>query len=220
MNMLPAAWGQITVQLSFFAYIGMLLPQLLYNLRRKSVHGLSWLMHFILFCGCICDAGYGLGRLMPWQYYSITIFNIFVLSIQHFQFYIYSRRALPRFYFAATIFLSFLLICVAASLRNKAANQDLFLGFGYVGTTAWLLNSLPQITVNWRLQSTAGVSFLFVVIGLLAMLCDTVSAYSLGWGLPNKIGGPISVTCQAVLLFQFWRYRKGSATPAAELTSP
>lgn len=91
--------------------------------------------------------------------------------------------------------------------------------FGYIGTTAWLLNSLPQIIVNWRLQSTAGLSLLFVVIGLLAMLCDTVSAYSLGWGLPNKIGGPISVSCQAALLFQFWRYRKGSVAPAGELTS-
>ena len=90
---------------------------------------------------------------------------------------------------------------------------------GYCSLLTWLSASLPQLAENRRLQSTEGLSFSFVLLGLLAMSCDTISAYSLNWALPNKLGAPISVLLQAALLVQFGVYRRQSLSKLLPLRS-
>lgn len=218
---LPEAWGLVTIQLSFFLYLGLYLPQLFHNIIRRSTHGLSWLMHLLMITSALCDVGYSLGLAMPWQYYTISGFGLGLLAVQHLQFGLYNRQRLPHFYTPVTAGLVVMGGAITISLQNRGAHQLIYLLLGYASMSGWLIAMVPQVRANSRLKSTEGLSLGFVLIGLFGLSCDTISAYSLNWALPNKIGTPVSVLLRLVLLAQFFYYRKSraAAPPALGLAS-
>lgn len=163
-------------------------------------------MHIILLISSICDLFYALSRNMPWQYYMVAVVSICTLSTQHFQFWRYHRRNLPPFYRTGTVLLILLGLFETVLLRTSRESWLLSL-CGYIAMAGYFSASLPQILINRRLRSTAGVSLSFVLLLAGGLCCDIVSAYSLNWGLPNKIGGPASLLLQFILLRQFWIYR-------------
>lgn len=160
----------------------------------------------ILLISSICDLFYALSRNMPWQYYMVAAVSIGTLSTQHFQFWRYHRRELPPFYRLGTTAL-ILFGLFATVLLRTSRECWLFSLCGYIAMTGYFIASVPQILINRRLRSTAGVALSFVLLLAGGLCCDIVSAYSLDWGLPNKIGAPASLLLQFILLRQFWIYR-------------
>lgn len=200
--------GSISVNLSFLLYMFMLAPQLVLNIRRQALHGLSWGMHLLLLVSAICDACYAIDRGMPWQYYSVSFILISILGFQHAQYVRYHRDSLPLLYRPVTIALG-MFVVVAGGLLASHTVRWLFPIFGYVSMVGYLVASVPQIITNRRLRSTEGVALSFVLLQTGGLCCDAISAYSLNWGLPNKIGAPASLSLQAMLLTQFVLYRRG-----------
>lgn len=174
-------------------------------------------MHVIMLSSYICDIGYGMGTYMPWQYYSISFAAAGMLSIQHLQFWRYRRGHAPRSYVPFTCGLLLLLLIIVGHLCNRAAHQPLFTFLGFVSVLGWNGADLPQLFVNRRLRSTEGLALPYVLFGILGICCDIISAYGLNWGLPNKIGAPVSLCLKLILLLQCWLYRQSPslAKPAS-----
>lgn len=197
--------GHITLRISFFVYLFFFVPQIIHNIKRNSVQGLSFRMHLILFTAFICDFGYGIGRQMEWEYCLVSFIGILSLLLQHSQFKVLNTE-LPKYYYLITVLLILLFGLVAGSLIFDLGNRQFYTGLGFVATAGWLTYTLPQIHKNFTLKSILGLSLGFILLGLCASLCDTVSAYALDWGLPNKIGAPISSCLKLIILFQFSLY--------------
>jgi uncharacterized protein with PQ loop repeat len=219
--MLPHRLGQLTIQISFVFYMSMFVPQLLFNLRHRGVHGLNWLMHLILLTSCLCDSVYGISQHMPWQYYSVSLSGLVLLSLQHVQFWLYQREQLPPGYKPITALLALLAVVGVCAVLRADPTRKIFPILGGLAGCGYLTASLPQMLTNQRRQSTEGLSFLFVMFQTVGLLCDVISAYSLDWPLPNKIGAPISLLLQLVLLYQFYAYgyrKRRSANALTERT--
>jgi uncharacterized protein with PQ loop repeat len=200
------AVSSVSLQLSFVLYMFMLFPQILLNFSRHGLYGLSWGMHMILLISSICDLFYALSQKMPWQYYMVAVVSIGTLSTQHFQFWRYHRRNLPPFYRGSTVVLILFGLFATVLLRTHRESW-LFSLYGYIAMGGYFSASVPQILINRRLRSTAGVALSFVLLLTGGLCCDIISAYSLNWGLPNKIGAPAALLLQFMLLRQFWMYR-------------
>lgn len=206
--MLSPALGHIMVHFSFIFYMIMLLPQIYLNIRRQSLDGFSWGTHLILFISSICDSFYAFSSGMPWQYYSVGLALIVLLSLQHMQYWRYQRTHLPRFYRAATIGLVGVALIGTSLFRLYPDLRPSFAMLGYLSMVGYFCSSLPQVVSNYRLRSTAGAASSFIILQTLALICDTLAAYSLNWGTPNKIGAPTSLIFQATLILQIWLYRR------------
>lgn len=204
--------GSLTLQISFGLYLCMIATQIFHNIKRRSITGLSWIMHVVLLSSYVCDIGYALGTYMPWQYYSISLAGAGMLSIQHFQFWRYRTGRAPRSYFYVTSGLLVLLVIILSRLAHRAAHQQLFTLLGFVSVLGWNGADLPQLFVNRRLRSTAGLALPYVLLGILGISCDILTAYGLNWGLPNKIGAPVSLCLKLTLLAQFWLYRQSPSS--------
>jgi hypothetical protein len=203
--------GQISVKVSFACYMLMLLPQIYLNIRRHSLDGFSWGMHLILLGSSICDSFYAFANRMPWQYYAVDLVLIALLGLQHVQYWRYQRDRLPRSYGVATIGLASFAIIGTILFQAFPEKRGLFALLGYVSMVGFFTASLPQIIANHRLGSAEGAAVSFIVLQTLGLMSDTVSAYALHWGLPNRIGAPASLVFQVVLLLQLWFYRAPSA---------
>ena len=83
--------GNIALNISFAIYLVLYLPQVIYNFRRRSTAGLSFLMHIILIIGYIADMMYGFGRHMQLQYRLVSIIGLVCLSVQHIQIGYYEK---------------------------------------------------------------------------------------------------------------------------------
>lgn len=199
------ALGHITLWVSFVVYLFFLVPQVVHNFRVKSVQGLSFPMHCILFLAFICDLGYGIGNHMEWQYCTVSVIGVLVLLIQHVQFRILSEGMVPYYLLISVVYLV-LLGVVLISLGIWSLGQGFYAGLGFVSMIGWLIYALPQIKKNYDRKSTKGLSILFIILGLLASTCDGISAYTLDWGLPNKLGAPLGVLFKTIILTQFMLY--------------
>ena len=122
-----------------------------------------------------------------------------------------SDKSLPRFYVYFTGGFVALFTTVLISLTHRRAHQSFFTTLGFISVFGWNSSDLPQLVTNWQLRSTAGLALPFTLFGVAGVVCDLISTYGLDWGLPNKIGCPISLLLKLFLLWQFWKYRKNIA---------
>lgn len=197
--------GHFTLRISFFIYLFFFVPQIIHNIRRQSTQGLSFRMHLILFTAFICDFGYGIGKQMEWEYCLVSFIGILSLLLQHSQFKILNSEA-PKYYYPISILLTILFVLISSALIFDLGDIQFYTLLGFVATAGWLTYTLPQIHKNFTLKNISGLSLGFILLGLMASLCDTVSSFALDWGLPNKIGSPISCLLKLIILLQFSLY--------------
>ncbi len=200
------AIGIISLNISFLIYLVLYLPQVVYNLRRKSTEGLSFLMHVILIISYSADLMYGFGRHMQWQYRLVSILGLVFLSFQHIQIAWYAKITL-RYVVATLLLCSWLAYVLYAILGPTLPAQD-YINAGYVSWAVGVFYTLPQIWKNYRFSSALGVSTLFIFLDIVSSCCDTISAWCLNWDLPSKIGSPIECVLGFVLLAQAYYFTK------------
>lgn len=197
--------GYITLNLSFILYLIFFVPQLFHNARHSHIRNLSLGMHYVFCTAYLMDLAYGFGRDMQWQYKTVTIVGLASLTVQHLQ--IYRSGLADKWYWFFTLLFAGLFTSISVGLQTQSLTAQLLLMMGMISQVGWLLYTVPQITKNHQLKSTAGVSLSFVLLALLLGICDTISAWTFDWGLPNKIGSPLSAAIKCILLLQFFRYR-------------
>lgn len=201
-------------------YLLFLLPQLVHNLRSNNLEKLSFGMHTVLFCAYCADLIYGFGKNLPWQYKTVTIVGLLCLVIQHWQITSLkitnqssSHSKTSKTFFLVVSFLLFTFLGGAVYLIFHNTLSPLWVDLlGWISQLGWLTYAIPQIYKNFRLSSHQALSQWFVILLVLMTFCDSISAWCLDWGWPNKIGSPLSLLIKLLLLYQFMLFKSQSPT--------
>lgn len=202
--------GHISLNISFGFYLIFYFPQLIHNLKQKNILELSLLTHFILCTATIADLIYGFGRDMQWQYCIVTIIGLMCLTIQHIQICYHTAINFSnklRIVLVSCILLSALLATIYF-VTAKLLTMEYSLMAGIVAQIGLLTFTIPQIIKNYQDSTTIGLSIYFVLLNTLLNVCDSITAWTLNWDFPSKIGSPLALILNGILLWQFWWYKK------------
>ena len=199
-----------SLNLSLAIYLVWFIPQIWLNFKRKDTEGLSLFMHGLLCLGYLTDLLYGFGRGMQWQYRTVTLTGLVSLAVQHYQFGRYGlHRITQKYMYVALTFLLLILIFIIFYVFHLNSDRKIFYdNAGMVANICWFIYMLPQIIKNRVNHSAQGLSALFILLGILSNLCDITSAWILGWDFPSKIGPPITLIGNLILLSQIIYYKK------------
>lgn len=202
--------GETSLDLSTFIYFIWFIPQLKMTFQRKSTRGLSLWMHGFLIAGYLADLVYGFGQQLPIQYRLVTIFGLFCLAVEHFQFWRYGLKTIVEkriFSLFNVLFISFFIYAISTITIFKETKFFYDLA-GMISNTCWFVFFIPQIIKNYKSASTKGLSLAFVVLSLFTTVLDTISTYALGYPWPSKVGVPMTLVKKFVLLGQCYYYRE------------
>lgn len=198
--------GNIALNISFAIYLVLYLPQVIYNFRRRSTEGLSFMMHVILMIGYTADMMYGFGRHMQLQYCLVSLIGLACLVVQHIQIGFYSKFSVN--YAAATVLLLAWFSYALYAIVGPVLPAHDYINAGYVAWGTGVLYTFPQIWKNYRFASTVGVSLVFVAFDIVSSSCDSISAWCLNWDLPSKLGSPIECALGFILLIQMYYFKR------------
>ncbi len=202
--------GAISLNSAFILYLWVFIPQILHNRKPGHLAQLSPGMHGILFASYYLDLIYGFANNLQWQYKCVSIFGLSLLMVQHLQMtrHYHAQRSKLFFYFNMTIIIS---TGVSLALFFLSAHATLarhtILTAGYLSRAGFLLYTLPQIIKNRALESASALSIKFIYSSLILSVLDTVSAWCLDWGWPNKLSSPVTLCLMLLLFLQARKYK-------------
>lgn len=202
--------GNVSLNLSSFLYLILLIPQLIHNRKGKNLAGLSLGLHFILFTSYAFDLVYGISDDMPLQYRVVSVVGLILVLTQHMQllkFHMQQRcYLLMKFsliFLFAQIFLSYYFFY---KFFHGTLSHNAILMLGVIARGCEIIYCVPQIFKNMAAKSSIGVSFHFICLNILLAVLDTMAAWCLNWELPNKLVGPINIFIMFVIMFQYVKY--------------
>lgn len=197
--------GDITLNLSFVLYLVLYFPQLWRNIKYKKLSELSFAFHALLFIAATADLYYGFGRIQQWQYRTVSLVMFACLLTQHIQLFFYQNKS--KLILLSILIFIMLLGFVYIKLYGQHVNMYIYIYvlMGWVERIGYWLYLLPQIIKNQQsshLKASRAISPLFVSIGLLTAILDSVSAWSFSWASPSLYGAPIAVLLHVWILVQ------------------
>lgn len=201
--------GQSSLNLSFLLYLFLYLPQVIHNQKQTSLDGLSIKMHMTLYLAYCLDLLYGFGTQLPWQYLSVSGIGWLLLTIQHVQFIQHFKQknhGAWQFIFYILLFTFSILLVYGISQKPFSAEEMPYCG--YLAQIGFVIAFVPQILKSQRLKSAQAISALFILLNFLLAVLDSISAWQLGWGWPNKLGALLGVLLTTVLMLQYRIYQK------------
>lgn len=202
--------GNVSLNLSSFLYLILLIPQVIHNRKGKNISGLSLWLHFLLFTSYSLDLVYGIADDMPLQYRVVSVVGLILVITQHFQllkFHIKQRYYLlikVGFLFLVThVFLSYYFF---SKLFSIGLTHNTILMLGVIARGCEIVYCIPQIFKNRAAQAANAVSLYFICLNIMLAVLDTIAAWCLDWELPNKVVGPINMMIMFIIIFQYIRY--------------
>lgn len=201
--------GHWFLNISFFLYLILYLPQLIHNTKKPTFRHMSSISHYMLLQAYSCDLFYALSQEMPWQYLTVSCFGTLYLLIQHCQ---WLRFNIKNDY-----------------SKNKQMN---LIGLIIIGWPAWLwfwfqdanwqiqfqiwlsktlfiLHFLPQILKNQQKHNNIdAISTKYLGLSISLNFTDLISAYCLRWDTANIAGGVFSLLLKLVFILQIIFYSK------------
>lgn len=197
--------GNLSLNISLILYLTNYIPQILHNRKGIYLPELSVYFHALLFLSCIMDLFYGFGLSMPWQYKLVSISGVFYLGLQHYQI---GKIAKKTLFFQINILLVFIFCIGIFSYLFLTHVKFLFIGFGYLSQSAGFICALPQIVKNIDSTAALSLSVFYLFLDLFSTICDNISAYTLTWPLPSKLGAAFSTAICLLLLYQQMNVKK------------
>lgn len=206
----PKLIGDISLNMAFFLYLIVYVPQIIHNRRSSHLRHFSISMHHMLLMGYSLDLIYGFSAHLQWQYKTVSVVGFVLLLIQQAQLTRYllaqkqtvvMRRSVVFLCFTAVFFLYFTL-----NQGDRITTQHLQM-IGYASRACFLFYLLPQILKNKRMSSAKATSVSFVYLNITLSLLDFISAWCLDWGWPNKLAAPITLSLMIILLMQIKKNR-------------
>ena len=197
--------GNLSLNISFFLYLIVYLPQIHHNRKPEYLKQLSLNLHVIIIASFTLDYMYSVLMPLPWQYQIISIIALCLLSIQHLQLMqlAWANQKRKRF-LHLSVFLSAIVFVLACFFylgpTHYSRNMTLFIG--YIARVGFLTYVLPQIIRNYRLASADALNPLFLILSLCLSSLDLISAWCLDWGWPNKLGTPLNILLTLLLIWQ------------------
>lgn len=195
--------GLFSLNISFVLHLILYLPQVLHNRRDAHIQYLSINMHLILFFCYFLDIFYGFASNMQWQYRTVSIVGFSLLVIQYTQIIYYlitnGNKHLSRIH---TLILASSICCVYyffANLNGIISVTETLLA-GYISKGLFIISTIPQIIKNWRVKNKSAISIYFILLSITIACLDTITAWTLNWGWPNKLTSPIMIFMLAMML--------------------
>ncbi|MDP3705014.1 MAG: PQ-loop repeat-containing protein [Legionellaceae bacterium] len=197
--------GAISLNISLALYLIVYIPQIIHNRNNKYLQNLSISMHFILYISYCLDLIYGFSSHLQWQYKTVSAVGLVLLIIQHLQ--ITNHLKQGNQLRLATGYILFLLVTITfiscfLFTEQFDVSQNTILAIGYLSRILFVMYTLPQIIKNRTQASANAISINFLHINLVLAILDTISAWSLDWGWPNKLSAPITASLMLILLMQ------------------
>ena len=200
-----ASLGNLSLNISFVLYLILYFPQLRHNRTPTHLAELSIGLHVILSTSFCLDLIYAYLKPLPWQYLTVSVVALSLLSVQHLQLmrqaYRQHKKNLVNQLVGFFILACLGLVYVFLTDLSHTSSQEI-LGIGYISRLGFLSYTLPQIIQNHRRQSAQALSTAFLSLSLLLSSLDLISAWCLDWGWPNKLGTPIALLFTLTLLWQ------------------
>lgn len=198
--------GKISLNISFILYLFVYLPQVIHNRKTENILSLSLLMHFMLYISYWLDVMYGYSCNLQWQYKAVSLVGFILLIVQHLQIINHFKKINNVWIVSIHIFILVMtlsVLCyffVAPQLFLNESSTNLI---GYLSRILFIIYTLPQIIKNKRNPSSSNaINRYFIYLNLIIAILDTLSAWCLNWGLPNKLSGPIITLFMLTLLIQ------------------
>lgn len=191
--------GNISLNISMVLYLINYIPQIIYNGTQQKISGLSFYFHYLLLLSSLFDLIYGLGAHLPWQYCLVSILYIVYLFIQHVQI----KKVLPDPYFYYGVYLILTIACGGfIALFFFKQDRTLFIIFGYASQVTGWMCCFPQIIKNMGTLSALSLSIFYLLLDLFSNICDNISAWTLSWPMPSKLGAIFSTMICFMLIYQ------------------
>ena len=202
--------GYLSLNISFVVYMIVYIPQIIHNRNSQNIANLSIWLHLSLYSCYFLDLLYGFASNFPWQYKTISMIGVILISIQHLQFLKFSKKKHSALLFNAGVVLfivSFVGIFYFFVMRiGNILDKNSILFLGIVSQSCGLVYSIPQIIKNKTTQSANAISLYFVYLNLLLAILDTTSSWCLNWGWPIKCIAPIDIVFMLIILSQYKKY--------------
>lgn len=209
--------GQISLNLSCVIYLFLYVPQVIHNHKQISLEGLSVHLHIILYAAYGLDVLYGVGTHLPWQYVLVSSIGWVLLTLQHAQFIRHFKRS-KRILWQGSFYIG--LLCISTVLAYAIAHPGWLHRFqylcGYLAQIGFSVALAPQILKSYRLQSTQAIHVLFIGLNFILNLLDSITAWQLNWGWPNKLGALCGLLLSSILLLQYSRCVINEPEPVPE----
>lgn len=198
--------GEISLNISFFLYLFLYVPQFIRNIRYKKLNDMSLGFHALLLIASTADFYYGFGRIHQWQYRFVTLLMFALVFAQHIQLFYY------RQYFKhgtaklvlLTIFMTIMFLFLIPTLMHPQHWMFLFIWMGWLERIADWGYCIPQFFKNRSIAKADAISPTFLILAILTPICDSISAWCLNWGPSSLYGAPIAIIMHAVLLAQWY----------------
>ena len=195
--------GQYTLTISLILYLTYFIPQIIYNQLWKKTSSISPLTHYGMYLATCLDLLYGLGYGLQWQYVLVSIIALLFLIIQQWQILVQSKYKSYMSSIGITI-TGFIVLIIAF---NHFIPEKILYVFGWFNAFLYAAYWAPQLYCNYVNKNTAGFTIIFIIMNAVALLCDLISAFMLGWPLPSVIS-PVIILCLVIaLIFQYAIYR-------------
>lgn len=202
--------GNVSLNLSSFLYLILLVPQIIHNQKAENIAGLSLWLHFLLYISYSFDMVYGIADEMPLQYRIVSVVGLCLVMLQHLQ--LLKFHIQQRSFFL--IKLGFLFIIGHAALyysffskfNTNGLSDNTILLLGIVARGCEIIYCVPQIFKNRIARSASAVSRHFIYLNLLLAVLETLSAWCLDWEWPNKVVSPLSILVMFIILLQHQKY--------------
>ncbi len=199
------ALGMVSLNIAFILYLFVFIPQIWHNRHLGYLQNLSPMMHLVLYIGVLFDLFYGFANDFQWQYKTVSIVSLIVLSVQHAQLsrFFYQRTQWRKLYlnvFITLMMLSSMYYFFVQEHHTLSVLSALMVG--YASRACYQLYTIPQIIKNIKLQDAHAVSRHFLLVNTILLLLDTISGWCLDWGWPAKLSPPISLVMMSILIYQ------------------
>jgi len=197
--------GTISLNLSFVLYLILYFPQIIHNRNPQSIQQLSLMMHLLLYVSYCLDLVYGFSSQLPWQYNVVSFVGIGLITTQHVQIIIdLKRRHQPvhmNYLIIIFLLILFSLLCFFSFMHARIDTQ-ITAAIGYLSRLLFVIYIIPQLIKNNAMQSAQAISVYSIYLNLTLACLDTISAWSLNWGWPNKLSAPLIGLLMLTLLMQ------------------
>ncbi|MBA3535798.1 MAG: hypothetical protein H0T84_04190 [Tatlockia sp.] len=201
--------GSISLNISFILYLILYIPQIIHNQKSANISQLSLSLHLLLYSSYLFDLCYGFSNQLPWQYKTVSIIGLSLVSVQHLQliqFFIMNQCRLLANLSIAILMVALIGLYYFFKFELGSVPYQTTLILGTAARVTGLIYCLPQIIKNKTSKSAKALSAQFICLNLTLALLDTISSWCLDWGWPNKLSAPITFIMMIILLTQIKKY--------------
>lgn len=205
--------GHISINISFVIYCIYFLPQIIHNQFKRQAGHISHGTHLLMVVANALDLIYGFGFDLQWQYRVVTMLTLACLLFQQWQIYRDSKsinqqknRHAQSYDFHILCLLVIAVGIALVSLHNL--NNAILENIGFISMFCYAIYWLPQIIKNIKEKNATAFSLIFLILNVLALVCDEISALSFGWPLPSIISPIVILSLLFIMVGQYYYYQR------------